>query len=485
MLTTGLHQLRHATRVLTLRRFRVADVEATVTDMRATLEEFGAPGGDLDMLPGGQADDPEIQASLGARRLRQTMRSAARHVPYYRQWFADRGIPPGSITADTLGQLPPTSKDALRGAPGAFVSDAAEAVLLVPTTGTTGLPTSIWFSRHELDLYAALNAIALMVTGDVRSGHIMASAVASRSTLPAVNTARALSLIGAGYVPLGTVDPRIVLDRLATPLHLPGKKPQITHINLNPSHLGALTELAERDGWSAADFGLERILTGGEIMTSALAERATEAFGAPVVDGYGATEITPMAGMACSQQHLHIPAEHAHIELLDPVTQAPAGPGQVGSFVVTPYLAYRETTVLLRFDTGDLVRRLAAAPDCELRDVPATSQVLGRKAAGAAGPITRDVLEVIQSEREVPLPTRYALTGDPDRLLLHVVAPGRSPLLLSRLEQRAADRQLAVHGIVLVDEPGELPAPCRVRADLTEHSFELDRLPAPVTWSPA
>jgi phenylacetate-coenzyme A ligase PaaK-like adenylate-forming protein len=476
MLTTAVHQLRHAARVLALRRFGVADVEATVADMRATLEEFGAPGTDLDMLPGGQQDDPEIQAALAARRIRQTVRSAARHVPYYRYWFASHEVSPQDISLDTIALIPPTSKDTLRGAPGSFVSEAAEPVLLVPTTGTTGLPANLWLSRHELDLYAALNAISLMVNGGLRSHHVLASAVTSRSTLPAVNTARALSLIGAGFVPLGTVDPRIVLDRLATPLHVPGKKPQITHVNLFPSHLGSLTQMVERDGWSPADFGLERIFTGGEILTGALGERAAEAFGAEVLDGYGATEITPVAGTPCAQGHLHIPAEHAHIELLDPVTHAPAGPGQLATFVVTPYLSYREATVLLRYDTGDLVRTLTAPPDCEMRALPATSQVLGRSAAGAAGAITRDILEVIQAEREVPLPTRYAVTEDAAGLLLHVVAPGRSARLLARLEQRAADRQLPVRGIILADQPEDLPVPCKVRADLTEHSFELDRV---------
>jgi phenylacetate-CoA ligase len=208
-------------------------------------------------------------------------------------------------------------------------------------------------------------------------------------------------------------------------------------------------------------------------------------FGAEVLDGYGATEITPVAGTVCGQQHLHIPAEHAYIELLDPFTQAPAEPGQLATFVVTPYLCYRETTVLLRYDTGDLVRRLPAPPDCELRALPATSQVLGRKAAGPAGPITRDILEVIQGEREVPLPTRYAVTQDAGGLLVHVVAPGCSPRLLSRLEQRAADRQLPVHGIIAIDQADDLPAPCKVRADLTEHSFELDRVAALPAWSPA
>jgi phenylacetate-CoA ligase len=426
VLTTALRQLRHATRVLAARPFDVGDIESIVADLRSTLEEFGAPGEDLDMLPGSQPADPEIQATMARRRVRQVVRHAAAHVPYYRQWFAASGVDPARLSIDDLGQLPPTAKDALRAAPSAFISDVAEPVLMIRTTGTTGTPASVWFSRHELELQAALTAISLMVNGRLRSHHVVASAITSRSTLPVVNSTSALGLIGAGYIQLGTIEPRIVLDRLAAPLHVPGKKPQITHLTVVPSYLGMLTWLAEHEGWSAADFGLEQVFAGGEVLTEALRSRAAEALGAEILDGYGSTEITPVAGSLCTEGHLHIPAEHAHVEIADPVTFAPAQPGAVGVLVVTPYLAYRDTTVLLRYNTGDLVRRLPGAepPQCELRAIPAMSPVLGRVATDGTGLTARDVLEVLQAERELPMPTRYALSQGPGGPLLHVVAPG-------------------------------------------------------------
>jgi phenylacetate-coenzyme A ligase PaaK-like adenylate-forming protein len=474
VLNTALRQLRHATRVLTGRPFGVADIQAIVADLRASLEEFGAPGEDLDTLPGSQPADPEIQAVMARRRVRQVVRHAAVHVPYYRHWFTASGMNSSQISLEALSQIPPTAKDALRAAPSAFITDSAEPVLMIRTTGTTGTPAGVWFSKHELDLQAALTAISLMVNGRLRSHHVVASAITSRSTLPVVNSASALGMIGAGYIQLGTIEPQLVLDRLASPLHVPGKKPQITHLVAVPSYLGLLTWLAEHEGWSAADFGLEQVFAGGEVLTEALRARATEAFGAEILDGYGATEITPVAGSLCSARHLHIPAEHAHVEIADPVTLAPALPGAVGVLIVTPYLAYRDTTVLLRYNTGDLVRRLAGTepPDCELRAIPAMSPVLGRIATDGSGLTTRDVLEVLQAERDLPMPTRYALSQSPSGPLLHVVAPGCSRQLLARLEERAADCGLAVSGIVLADDPMELPAPSPARSDLRELTFE-------------
>jgi len=62
-----------------------------------------------------------------------------------------------------------------------------------------------------------------------------------------------------------------------------------------------------------------------------------------------------------------------------------------------------------------------------------------------------------------------ALTGDPVKPDLHVAAP---PGALGKIEERATARSLQVSKILLVDDPGDLPEPCRVRADLYEHSFE-------------
>ncbi len=480
MLNTALRQLRHATRVLAARPFRVADIEAIVADLRASLDEFGGPGEDLDTLPGSQSADPEIQAVMARRRVRQAVRHAAAHVPYYRRWFAANGPDPAQLSIETLSQIPPTAKDALRAAPSAFVSDIAEPVLMIRTTGTTGTPAGVWFSKHELDLQAALTAISLMVNGRLRAHHVVASAITSRSTLPLVTSASALGMIGAGYVHLGTIEPRIVLDRLAAPLHLPGKKPQITHLTVVPSYLGMLTWLAEHEGWSAADFGLEQVFAGGEVLTDALRARAAEALGAEILDGYGATEITPVAGSVCSAGHLHIPAEHAHVEIADPVTFAPALPGAVGVLVVTPYLAYRDTTVLLRYNTGDLVRRLPGAdpPECELRGTPAMSRVLGRIATDGTRLTARDVLEVLQAERELPMPTRYAISQSQAGPLLHVFAPGCPAPVLARLEERAADRGLPVRGIVLADDLLDLPVPSPARSDLRELTFEAGGMPS-------
>ncbi|MFF4196689.1 phenylacetate--CoA ligase family protein [Nonomuraea sp. NPDC001831] len=461
MFGTAVRQLGYAWSMMSGRRFRLRDVHTLVDDMRETLETFGSPGEGADDLIAG--NDPELQEDLARRRLRRTVAHAAAESPYYRRWFAEHGVDPASITPQTLSSIAPTSKADLRGRPAAFVSDRARPSVLAHTTGTTGTPTLVWFSAYEIELLSCLSALSLMMSGNVRTDDVWANASSSRSVAQ-ILTERAVTRTGAVFAHLGTIDPAATLDRLATPLHVPGKRAQMSHLNVPASHLAALVQEAERGGWRAADFALTTIWSGGEVLTDALRERAEHAFGAEVRDGYGMTEIAPVSGRVCPDGHLHLSADQGLVEILDPETLAPAAPGEVGTIVVTPYSAFRDTTLLLRYVTGDLVQVLAEPPTCALAALPATSRVLGRRSPG--GLTTRDVLDLLQAEHALPLPTRYALEGT----LLYVVAGKAEQGLLGRLEERA--HGLPLTGIVLVESAEDLPTPCRLRTDLLEISFE-------------
>jgi hypothetical protein len=116
-------------------------------------------------------------------------------------------------------------------------------------------------------------------------------------------------------------------------------------------------------------------------------------------------------------------------EVVDPETGAPAAPGAVGTVVATPFRPYRDTTVLLRFDTGDAVRALSGPATCELRNLPATGQLLG-KLSGAVRhdggwTFAREVAEALEAVDAVPLPARYGYRAVPGGVAVEVfVRPG-------------------------------------------------------------
>jgi phenylacetate-coenzyme A ligase PaaK-like adenylate-forming protein len=468
--------MRYGGALLAGRRISLRVLEGMVRDVLATRAEFGEIGGEQQRLLQGTVLDAEARQALDQRRWRRMVRKAYAETRYYRRRLDDLGLTPDDLVLDRAAELPPTPKAAIRAMPEAFVSDRSTPVFQAWTTGTTGMPTAVWFSRYELRLAAGLSALSMMMSAGVGPEDVVQMCLSSRALLGIDTIMQACRLIGAAAFLNGLVEPAETLSRLATPVHLPGKKPRTSMISIVPSYLAALVQTAEQEGYRPADFGLDWIVCGGEVLSDSLRARAEEVFGAEVIDNYAMTETLPVAGLACEQRHLHLTVEQGLVEVLDPVTFAPARPGEVGMLVVTPYAPYRETTLVLRLATGDLVRCLPDEPrSCELAGLPATSRLLGR-AAGPDGPgmYTRDVLNLLEAERAVPLPCRYAVEPAADGADLHVLVERADPALRARLEERAADRGLPLRKLVLHTDLDSMPPIEFARAFLRETTVVRD-----------
>lgn len=473
MFDSAITMMRYGTGILR-GRIRPEVLTRIADDLVATLGEFGALGDDSALLPAQNgALDADMRRVITTRSLRRTARTAAQNTAYYRRLFRAADIDPRHLCVDDWGSVPLTPKKALRAMPSAFVSVRANPALLASTTGTTGTPTSIWFSAAEIEIIVALNVIGLSI-GGMRPRHVLVSATSSRSTLAQVGVTEAVRRTGASVIQLGTIDPVLALERLAAPLGLPGKAAQATHLTVSASYLAALVAAAESGGWQSRDFGLESIQAGGEVLSDALRWRAREVLGAEVASIYSATETAPVVAAACRQGHLHHAADFGHVELLNPQTFEPARPGEIATLVVTPYVPYRDCTFVLRYVTNDLVWVLDEAPACELAGLPASSAIVGRFSGLSSLLVpTRAILELLEGERAVPLPARYSLADDPAGPVLHVVAGCTSRALAGRLEERAACLAPGLAGIVLHEDAAGLPSRVPLRCDLVEHSFEL------------
>lgn len=484
MLDTAWRQLRHGLALVTGRRIRVADVEALTRHAVRTQSEFGRLDRERTLEALGRAVDPKVREAIDARRWRRVVRCAYEHTAYYRDRLDRLRLTPDELTLDRRAELPPTGKAALRAMPEAFVSDAATPVLQAYTTGSTGTPTTCWFSTYELDLAAAYSALFRMLANGLGPADTVQVSISSRATLAVHTTLRSLQLMGAGFVLTGIVDPAMTLARLITPVHLPGKKPQVSSLSINPSHLAEIVQLAERQGYGPKLFGLAEILTGGEILTDALRRRAEDVLGAPVQDTYGMTETFPVFGQDCTERHLHFASEQGLVEVLDPVSWQPTPPGEAGMLVVTPFLPYRETMPLLRYATGDLVRVLHAPPTCELAGQPATSQLLGKAdfcpESARLRLYQRDVLELLEAEPAIPLPARYHVDPVGDGFDLHIRATDHDHAVVARLEAQVAARDLPVRKIVLTQDDDQV-SPRFHRALLRETS--VVRTPGGESWT--
>jgi phenylacetate-coenzyme A ligase PaaK-like adenylate-forming protein len=476
MLDTAIAQVRLAIALLSGRPIPAWALSALIAGARATRHEFGAIGADGAQAALGPTLDAATSREVQLRSFRAQAKRAARDTAYYGTLFSSLGLDPGTLSWDEIARVPLTPKEALREEPDAFVRRGSMPVLRATTHGTTGTPTRVCFSARELRQMGAFAGLASLLDGSLDESDVIQINTAAGALLGNWNLASGAAQVGALVQPAGLVDPLRSLALLAQPLAIPGKKPRVSVLSTYPSYLGDLAETGVRLGYGPTDFGLERILTGGEIVTQGLKARTRRLFGAIAVqEGWGMSEIFPFGGTVCEAGHLHTDPAHGLLEALDPETREPAAPGEIGVLVATPFAPYRETTLLLRYATEDLVRTLLAPPQCSLSHQPATGNLLGKQRLAVhheGGWVTpRQVLEALEGLQAVPLPARCGFWAVLGGVAVEVVVRDVEPET-----HRAVTASLEAQGVPLVElhlitDPAQLRYPYPLRGDLREAPF--------------
>lgn len=453
-------------------------LEGVVAGLQASVREFGPADDEIGAALDAPLYTPDERRQMQLARVRRLARRATEQVPYYQELFDVAGVDPRQLSWHQLGLMPPTSKQVLRARPEAFIARDSSPVLTVETTGTTGHPTRVAFSEYELHVMRALGTIGFMLGRLIAEEDVLVIATSPRA-LGSLNIATAAARIGAHTRPLGAQDPFVMLAALSSRRRMPGHVARPSLLNANPSYLGLLIEAATSAGLGPDDFALRRIFTGGELVTAGLRTRLTALFGdAEIHETYAATETLPFGACVCRDGHLHFEATHGLLELVNPLTGTHAEPGTHATIIATPLPPIRETTVLLRYDTEDVVEALPAELDCELRHQPACSRVNG-KLAGCArlddGSLVtpRQVAEALEASRHVPLPARYRLRSCGDDVAVEAVVRDHTNAAARRdLVGRLLDAGVLLGELHLVDDPGELSRPMPLRGDLREPTYQ-------------
>jgi phenylacetate-CoA ligase len=183
MLDTALAQLRFAASLVFGLPFAPWSLDRIINGLRATQHEFGPLVTNEMGLLGKAPFDDETRREMQWRCFRTQAKRGARETAYYGRLFAELGLDPAHLQAKNITCLPLTSKAALRESADAFVCKTANPYLQSMTTGTTGRPTSIYFSAHDLRVIAALTAIGFLVRGEVGAADIVHISTSSRATL--------------------------------------------------------------------------------------------------------------------------------------------------------------------------------------------------------------------------------------------------------------------------------------------------------------
>ncbi len=424
MLAAALAQLRVAVAAVRGRPVPLSALDRLTEAALATRHEFGSVGPDGAEAVAGPPLDPATLRDVQLRRFRTQANRAARDTAYYAARFTELGVDPANSTG-TVSPAPPHPENRPPRRPRRLRPPRYHPRSPRHHPRHDRFPHRRLLLRRRAATIAAHAGLGFAVSGHLDATDIVQINTSARGLLGNWSLTSGAARIGALVQPVGTVDPALALSLLAHDLRIPGKKPKVSAISTYPSYLGALVEAAPALGYTAADFALHRIMVGGEIVTQGLKDRARRLFGEVAFDeGWAMSETFPCGGTLCEAGHLHTDPSHALVEVLDPLTHDPTPPGRVGTLVVTPFPALRETTLLLRYDTEDVVRTLAAPPTCSRRTHPATSDLLGKRRlavshdAGSTYP--RDVLEALESVESVPLPARCGFWAIPGGLAVEV-----------------------------------------------------------------
>lgn len=488
MLDAAMASLRFAASTLFGRPFSQRSLERLLRAAVETRSEFGSLGTESSRMLTGPPWDEEARRFFQGRRFRAQAVRGARDTEYYGKLFSSLGLDPTRIEGDDIADLPVTSKQAVRDDPEAFVRRTVGVGSRVTTTGTTGLPTSLYFSHQELRTMAALSSLGFVTQGLIAADDLVQISISTRNALGVLTVATAAASVGAGLHIAGLVDPEHTLKLLAERHRQPGKKAQVSVMSTYPSYLGELVEHGRRLGYRPDDFGLERVLSASEVVTDGLQRRAQELFGPiEIVQSYSITELAPMGADVCSEGHLHFEPSIGLAEVVSLERGVRAGEAEFGTIVATPFAPFREATVLLRYDTEDVVQAIERPLRCELRHLPAMSNILGRKRCSVhhddGWVFPRDLFEVFDDVEQVPAPARFGFWAVPGGVGVEVMVRQVTTDVRRCLNDALQHKGVPVRQLRLVDDRRGLREPLPLRCDLREGMATAVALGSP--WGPA
>ncbi len=296
--------------------------------------------------------------ALQEERLRATVSRVYHEVPFYRHAFQKLGLMPSDIqTLDDLVKLPFTTKNDLRDnyPYGLFAVPMSEVVRLHASSGTTGKPTVVGYTRHDLDVWAEVMARSLTCCGAGKHSKIQ-NAYGYGLFTGGLGVHYGAERIGASVIPVsgGHTKRQIMIM----------KDFGSTILTCTPSYALYLAEVMEEMGVSKDDLSLEGGLFGAEPWSENLRKQIEGRLGILALDVYGLSEIIgPGVAVECPvKEGLHVWEDHFLVEIVDPETGEPLPPGKYGELVITTLT--KEALPLLRYRTRDITRIIQEPCSC-------------------------------------------------------------------------------------------------------------------------
>jgi phenylacetate-CoA ligase len=295
---------------------------------------------------------------LQSERLVETVQRIYHNVPAYRAKMQEADLVPADIKSiDDLHKLPFTMKADLRdNYPfGLFNVPMSEIVRVHASSGTTGKPIVVGYTRKDLNSWAEVVTRALCMAG-VHRNDMVQIAYGYGLFTGGLGLHYGCENLGATVIPIsgGNTAKQIQLMQDF----------QTSAVACTPSYALYLAEAIEEAGLKKEDLNLRVGIFGAEPWTENMRREIESKLGLKAIDIYGLSEIIG-PGVSCECEYqcgMHINEDHFIPEVIDPETLQPLPPGEKGELVFTTIT--KEGIPMLRYRTRDLTRLIYDKCEC-------------------------------------------------------------------------------------------------------------------------
>ncbi len=293
----------------------------------------------------------EAIESLQLRRLQQTVERVYATVPFYREAFDQARVKPKDIKRlGDLQRLPFTLKKDMRDnyPYGLFAVPLEQIVRIHASSGTTGKPTVVGYTRRDIDTWTELMARSFFAAG-AHKGDVIHNAYGYGLFTGGLGAHYGAERIGASVIPMSggnTKKQLMIMQDFGS-----------TVLTCTPSYSLFLAEVAAEEGIDIRKLKLKVGILGAEPWSEKMRLEIESKLNIKAIDIYGLSEILgPGVGIECieAQNGLHVWEDHFLLEIIDPDTQEVLQDGEKGELVITTIT--KEGIPLIRYRTRDITR---------------------------------------------------------------------------------------------------------------------------------
>ncbi|MDR2346674.1 MAG: phenylacetate--CoA ligase [Planctomycetaceae bacterium] len=303
-------------------------------------------------------------------RLRETIRRCM-SVPFYRKKFDEMELRPESIcSVDDIVKLPLTTKSDLRdNYPLGFLAARREDIVRYHgSTGTTGKPTIIAYTKADIELWSNLCA-RFLIAGGLQSHHTVQVAFGYGLFTGGFGLHYGIERIGAAVVPAAAGNTKRQIMLL--------KDMQSDALVCTPSYALTIAEAIKAENIDPSELSLKLAFLGGEPWTEQMRETLESIIDIRSTNNYGLSEVIGpgVSGECYARTGMHFQEDHFIIECLDPDTLKPVPEGCQGELVISSIS--KEAMPILRYRTRDIAILYSGKCECG-RETLRMSRVIGR-----------------------------------------------------------------------------------------------------------